>query len=158
METFLPLLAAFVGAIGGLVVALLTTRSQRERLESELAFQRTKFEDELSHQRERLKAEFAVEESVEAALRHFLGLHLPYRSFQMIRHHIGGFQSNELRQLLVRAGAVRFMAADGTEMWALRERVADDFKHGRWKLDDSPLNKESTEDLFPGAFDNKTDY
>jgi len=44
------------------------------------------------------------------------------RSFDVIKHHIGGFEDDELRQLLVRAGAVRF-APKGMEMWGLYERT-----------------------------------
>ena len=76
----------------------------------------------------------------------------------MIRHHIGGFEANELRQLLVRAGAVRFMAADGTELWALRAHVSDAFKFGRWKHSETPRNKVADSELFPAAFNDPTQY
>ena len=112
----------------------------------------------LRGEREKLRAEYAVEMSIESALKDFLSLNeFPYRSFEMIRHHIGGFEANELRQLLVRAGAVRFMAADKTELWALRERVSDEFKRSRWKLAKAPLNKVAASELFPGAFSNSSD-
>lgn len=107
----------------------------------------------------RYRAEFATELSVEAAIRHFLSLHhLRYRSFPMIRHHLGGFSSNELRRSLVRAGAVRFMAADGTELWALRSRVKRDFQESQWKHPESPLRKVPLSELFPGAFEDSNDY
>ena len=153
MEVWIPVLSAFLGAVGGAIVAVLSVRAQRDTLAREIEFQRAKFTQELEHQRERLKAEFRVEESVEAALRHFLSIDPKYRSFQMIQHHIGGFESNELRRHLVGAGAVRFMAADGTEMWALRERVGDEFQLGRWRLTDAPSNKVSASELFPGALE-----
>jgi hypothetical protein len=157
--TWLPILSALVGALGALIVAILTIRSQRQKLDAELLFQRQKFEEELATQRARLKAEFATESSAETALRHLLELyHLPYRSFPMIRHHIGGFEANELRKLLVRAGAVRFMAADGTELWALRERVVDDFKHSRWKHPQAPQNKVPDSELFPAALKDPTQF
>ena len=131
-----------------MVSALLVFSIQRKKL---------RIETELQHKR--LAEEFGVERSVESALRHFLGLyHLPYRSFQMIRHHIGGFESNALRKHLVRAGAVRFMAADGTELWALRENVADQFKHGHWKHRDSPMNKADPDELFPGVLNDPKQY
>jgi hypothetical protein len=95
----------------------------------------------------------------EAVLRQFLELHhLRFRSFPMIRHHIGGFPANDLRKHLVRSGAVRFMAADGTELWALRERVIDEFRHSMWKLDQSPLNKASIDELFPSAFKSPDEF
>lgn len=142
MEMSDPVLIALIGAVGGFVSALLVFSTQR-----------TKIRNDFEAQRKRLAEEFGVERSVESALRHFLGLYqLPYRSFQMIRHHIGGFENNELRKHLVRAGAVRFIAADGTELWALRENVVDQFKHSQWKHPDAPLNKPAAHELFPLAF------
>lgn len=154
VEVWVSVLAAFVGLAGGVVTTLMSLRSERRKVRDELAFQHTKFEEEIASQRAALKAEFGTEESAEAAIRHFLDIHeLPYRSFPMIRHHIGGFEKNELRRLLVRAGAVRFMAQDQTELWALRDRVADHFKHGRWKHPDSPRNKVRDDELFPAVFE-----
>jgi hypothetical protein len=157
--SWLVVLAAMVTALGTVVAAVLALRSQREKLEAELTFQRTKFEAELETQRSRLRMEFATEESAETALRHLLELHqLPYRTFPMIRHHVGGFEANELRRLLVRAGAVRFMAADGTELWALRTRVSDDYQRSRWKHPEAPQNKVDEAALFPGAFNDPKQY
>jgi hypothetical protein len=130
LKDWLPFLAALIAALATISVAVLTIRSQREKMNVELLFQRKKFEEEMEAQRAKLKAEFATETSAEIAIRHLLELHhLPYRSFPMIRHHLGGFEANELRKLLVRAGAVRFMAADSTELWALRDRVQEDYKN-----------------------------
>ena len=126
---------ALAGAITGLVVSYLTIRFERERLH----------------------AEFKTERSVEAALTAFLGLpQHPYRSFPMIQHHIGEFEENELRQHLVRAEAVRFAAADGTEMWAPLQRVESEFQEGRWKLRAAP-KRPPNESLFPGAFTDSAD-
>ena len=47
----------------------------------------------------------------------------PFRTFAIIRHHIGGFEDDELRRILVRAGAVRFVSKNDIEVWALRESV-----------------------------------
>ena len=108
---------------------------------------------------QRLRTEFATETSVENAIRHLLEIsELRYRTFPMIRHHIGGFEPNELRRLLVRSGAVRFMAADGTELWALIERVSDDFRYSRWKHKDTPLNQPAPSELFPGSFKDPSQY
>ncbi|WP_171132522.1 hypothetical protein [Ruegeria sp. HKCCA5014] len=159
VEVWVPVLAAFCGLAGGVFTTLLSLRSERRKVRDELEFERTKFEEEIASQRAALKAEFGTEQSAEAAIRHFLDIYeLPYRSFPMIRHYIGGFENNELRRLLVRAGAVRFMAQDGTELWALRDRVADHFKHGRWKHPEAPRNKVPDEDLFPGVFDKEGEY
>lgn len=157
-EVWVPVLTAVIGLIGGIITAVLTLREERRKFRDELSFERSKFEQEMIAQREALKAEFGTEQSAEAAIKHFLGIYnLPYRTFQMIRHHIGGFESNELRRLLVRAGACRFIAQDGTELWALRERVADHFRMGRWQHPDSPMNKVEESRLFPGAFNSESE-
>lgn len=148
-----------MGAFGGLLAALIPLRIQSSKFAREIEFQREKLERELVAERQALFAEFGTEQSVETALSHYLGIsELPYRSFPMIRHHLGGFESNELRRLLVRAGAVRFMAADGTELWALRDRVAEDYSRSRWKHPDAPLNKTTDDQLFPGAFSDPTQF
>ena len=151
LATLIP--AAVTAALVTLVGTLIGHVQQRNKFEREMEFQRRKLQEELQAQRARLVADFGTEISAEGAIRHLLELtELPYRSFPMIRHHIGGFDANELRKLLVRAGAVRFMAADGTELWALRDRVSEEFKHGRWKHPHAPLNKPLESQLFPTAF------
>jgi hypothetical protein len=47
------------------------------------------------------------------------------RSFDEIEKKLGGFDGDELRKLLVRAGAIRFEGRDATEYWGLRERNED---------------------------------
>lgn len=50
------------------------------------------------------------------------------------------------------------MAADGTELWARVSRVDQDFRCGRWKLVDVPLNEVDKGDIFPGAFSDSEQY
>jgi hypothetical protein len=47
------------------------------------------------------------------------------RSFTAIQQRLGGFNEDELRRLLVRAGALRFEGNEGQEMWGLRQRNQD---------------------------------
>ena len=81
----------------------------------------------------RLMHELRLQFRTEALLRKLLKHHKwELRSFEAIQHHVGGFEENELRQSLVRAGAVRFYR-DGKEMWGLLERTwqgleVDDYK------------------------------
>jgi hypothetical protein len=49
-----------------------------------------------------------------------------WRSFEVIKHHLGGFDDNELRKILVRAGAIRTKSDDGKEVWGLLDRVRKD--------------------------------
>jgi hypothetical protein len=159
MEPWISFLSALVGASAALLISIIPIRWQRLKFEAEMDFQRRKFEEEVRDRQARLEAEFATELSAETAIRRLLEIHhLRYRSFDIIRHHIGGFDSNALRQMLVRAGAVRFSAADGTEIWALRERVAEDFRLSRWKHPQAPQNKPTPTELFPAAFHDPKQY
>jgi hypothetical protein len=91
----IPAIAAGASIFG----AVLAAREQRKKLAAELSFQRRKFEEEITAQREKPMAEYATETSVEKAIIGMLSLsELPYRSFPMIQHHLGGFKSNELRR------------------------------------------------------------
>jgi len=67
-----------------------------------------------------------TEHMAERAVRHFLA-HKGYtdRSFNLLRKRIGGFEEDELRRLLVRAGAVRYIRPDGSEWWRLIEREGE---------------------------------
>ena len=83
--------------------------------------------------RHRLMHELRLEFRTEALLRKLLQ-HRKWelRSLDAIKHHVGGFDDDELRRSLVRAGAVRFYR-DGIEMWGLLERThqgleVDDYK------------------------------
>ena len=49
-----------------------------------------------------------------------------WRSFEIIKHHLGGFENDELRKILVRAGAIRTKSKDGKEVWGLLHRVRED--------------------------------
>lgn len=46
------------------------------------------------------------------------------RTFTVLNHYIGGYDPDELRKILVRAGAVRVTSKDRREMWVLRSRMA----------------------------------
>ncbi|MGZ5491592.1 MAG: hypothetical protein ACXWE6_12760 [Nitrososphaeraceae archaeon] len=58
------------------------------------------------------------------------------RSFDHLRTKLGGFEEEELRKILVRAGAVRFIRRDSQkEYWCLVERLQE--KYNKDKLPDS---------------------
>jgi hypothetical protein len=44
------------------------------------------------------------------------------RSFELIKYHLAGFDDNELRKILVRAGGICFKSSEGNEMWGLLSR------------------------------------
>jgi hypothetical protein len=84
---------------------------------------RQQFRNQLELLRQQHKVEFMAEETA----RHFLS-HKGFtdRSFETLRNHLGGFDDDELRKILVRAGAVRILRDDGSEWWRLLSRM-DEF-------------------------------
>lgn len=70
-----------------------------------------------------LKAQFKTDFVAEETARHFLS-HEKYtdRSFDVLKKHLGGFSDDELRKILVRAGAIRTYRHDGSEWWRLLSR------------------------------------
>jgi hypothetical protein len=76
-----------------------------------------------SAQASRLKREFRSETMAEAAVRQLLSSpKWEKRTFENIKGKIAGFQDDELRKILVGAGAVMFKKDDGTELWGLLSR------------------------------------
>ncbi|MDF1781230.1 MAG: hypothetical protein P1U67_08050 [Alcanivoracaceae bacterium] len=105
-----PALAAFLGTVlgailGGAISFLLNAQQHRYQL---------------SALREQNKVDFMAEETA----KHFLS-HKSYtdRSFDTLQKHLGGFSSDELRKILVRAGAIRTYRDDGSEWWRLLSRM-----------------------------------
>ena len=114
METALfTLLGTF---IGGLISYLL---------------QRQQFKQQLKLSQEANKTEFMAENTAQ----HFLS-HKAYtdRSFETLKMHLGGFDDNELRKILVRAGAIRTIRKDGSEWWRLLERM-DEYIESKQRKD-----------------------
>jgi hypothetical protein len=103
METIL--IAALSSFLGGLLPYLL---------------QRKRFNHELQLKQEEIKTEFMAETTV----RYFLN-HKSYtdRSFTTLKSYLGGFEDDELRKILVRAGAIRTFREDGSEWWRLLSRM-----------------------------------
>ena len=81
---------------------------------------------QLANQLRMLQEQHKVEFMAERTARHFLS-HKSFtdRSFETLRNHLGGFADDELRKILVRAGAVRIYREDGTEWWRLLSRMEE---------------------------------
>ena len=47
------------------------------------------------------------------------------RSFVTLKNYLGGFEDDELRKILVRAGAIRTFRDDGSEWWRLLSRMEE---------------------------------
>lgn len=68
-------------------------------------------------QERKLQKEYQLQDSAERVARALLSDPTwRLRSFKVIRHHLGGFEENELRKILVRCGAIRFMSKSGQEL------------------------------------------
>ncbi|MFZ6014461.1 MAG: hypothetical protein ACOYXT_29245 [Bacteroidota bacterium] len=78
----------------------------------------------LVHERKLKQEEYKTEFMAEHTAKHFLS-HKSYtdRSFETLQKHLGGFEDNELRKILVRAGAIRTFREDGSEWWRLLSRM-----------------------------------
>ncbi|MBX3588593.1 MAG: hypothetical protein KF796_18340 [Ramlibacter sp.] len=81
---------------------------------------RQQFANQLRMLHEQHKTEFMAEETA----RHFLS-HKSFtdRSFETLQKNLGGFADDELRKILVRAGAIRVYREDGSEWWRLLSRM-----------------------------------
>ncbi|MEW7989986.1 MAG: hypothetical protein AB2724_10950 [Candidatus Thiodiazotropha sp.] len=74
-------------------------------------------------QEERLKKELKTEFMAEKVAKDLLSNEKwEKRTFEAIKKRLGGFDDNELRKILVRAGAVRFEGSNGEELWGLISR------------------------------------
>ena len=101
-STFSALLGALVG--GG--ISYLLNRQQ--------------FSNQLRLAHELHRTEFMAEETARVFLSH---KSFTDRSFETLRKHLGGFEDDELRKILVRAGAMRVYREDGSEWWRLLSRM-----------------------------------
>jgi hypothetical protein len=137
------LVAALVGALASVAASVIAYWVQSAKLRHE-------FKQDVAQIRTSFMAETAARELLTQYDK-------PFRTFVMIRHHIGGFSDDELRRILVRAGALRFMSESGIELWALYDRVRnykaswDSKPHNYlsvWKLPAEPASPPA-EELFP---------
>ena len=87
------------------------------------ALNRQQFANQLRLAREQHRTEYMAEETARAFLSH---KSFTDRSFETLRKSLGGFEDDELRKILVRAGAARVYRDDGSEWWRLVSRM-DEF-------------------------------
>jgi hypothetical protein len=73
----------------------------------------------------KLRREFVLEFAAERLAHELLKTRWRLRSFELIKLHLGGFEDDNLRQILVKAGAIRFRSKSGFELWGLLERTED---------------------------------
>ncbi|HEX8166252.1 MAG TPA: hypothetical protein VF601_10760 [Beijerinckiaceae bacterium] len=73
----------------------------------------------------KLRRDFGVEFAAEKLAYDLMMTEWRLRSFDLIKLHLGGFEDDALRKLLVRAGAIRFRSKSGYELWGLLQRTRD---------------------------------
>lgn len=98
-------LTSIITAFGTALVTALTSFFMQER--------RIRFEFA------QMQTEFMAEQVAKQLLEHEKWQR---RSFQTIKYRLGGFDDDELRKILVRAGAIRFENKEGKEYWGLINR------------------------------------
>jgi hypothetical protein len=96
------IIAAIVSIITAIISSILTYRVSHR-----------------NHMRE-YKLAYQVEELILKFLNH---PNWRFRTFKTIKHHIAGFEDNELRKILVSVGAIKFNDAEDIEIWGLFDRV-----------------------------------
>ena len=84
---------------------------------------------------EELKTEYMAEQTAKHFLEH---KSFTDRSFDTLRKHLGGFEDDEVRKILVRAGAIRTYRSDGTEWWTLLERIPEKIERIKSKKGKDP--------------------
>jgi hypothetical protein len=114
-DILITMLTAFATAA---VTGLITFLIQERRLSKELG-----------RVREIYKTEYMAEQTAKVFLNHEKHRN---RSFDVLKKHLGGFEDDELRKILVRAGAIRnYRKEDDAEMWTLLERSQEYHKNLR---------------------------
>jgi hypothetical protein len=104
---------------------------EREALRQTLEQERKLNDARLDYEREKLRELTRTQFMAEEAIRDLLKCEeFPLRTFETIRNRVGGFDGNDgddLRQLLIRSGAVRFRSKSSPkkELWGLVSRNRD---------------------------------
>ncbi|HVZ43357.1 MAG TPA: hypothetical protein VHA82_06060 [Ramlibacter sp.] len=112
MDPTNPLWHTFSALLGALVGGGITYLLNRQQLKNQLEVMRAQH-----------KTEFVAEETARMLLSH---RSFTDRSFEALQRALGGFEADELRKILVRAGATRVYREDGSEWWRLVARM-DEF-------------------------------
>lgn len=124
---------AFVGSVITLVFSTLKLRQSERNSTLLLQQSERKLREEVNQaaiaqrlSEEAFQRQYQLEFAVERVARELLmDEDWRLRSFKVIAHHLSGFGEDELRKILVRAGAIRFDSEAGQELWGLLDRNRD---------------------------------
>ncbi|WP_101757262.1 hypothetical protein [Oceanicoccus sp. KOV_DT_Chl] len=109
---WIKFMGVFISALISALIALIVSRRNSDAAEN-------RFKTELEQAERKLRSEFALEHSLENAIQTLMSKGFALRSFSLIRHHIRGFEDDELKQLLVKSGCICFKVIKGKEYWGL---------------------------------------
>ncbi len=144
-------MGAIIASIISGLIALYVARKSSDDAEIRLRA-------ELQQAEVRLRQEFAMESSMEAAVRSLMRKGFALRSFRLIRHHLRGFDDDDLRKILIRSGCICFKVIRDMEYWGLlseNEELLKDRKLMEQKglrffdLDDADDEAETDEERAP---------
>jgi len=110
--------SGILGIIIGSLISLIT----------DFVLQKGRNKHEIKVLKERNKNQYAAEET---ALHYLSDPRYSDRSFEVISKKIAGFKDDELRQILVRARAIRGFDENGKEWWRLLSRNAESTKSAK---------------------------
>ncbi|MCZ6676545.1 MAG: hypothetical protein O7E52_04770 [Candidatus Poribacteria bacterium] len=111
--------------MSGTIIASAITAAITAILTGTIAFliQERRLRRDFALDREKLRTEFMAEQVAKELLE---SDRWEKRSFDAIKSRLGGFSDDELRKILVRAGAVRFRGQNAEELWGLMSRNRSD--------------------------------
>ena len=129
-----PIVTIIASVIAAAITALAIFITQERRLKKDFEMQNIKFKNEFEMMEKKFKKDFELDRDrirtefmAEQVAKKLLNLRERKRSFNAIKKRLGGFEDNELRQILVRSGAIRFEAkSGGEEFWGLLENNEED--------------------------------
>lgn len=153
-----------VGAISAVATVIVANRragidvkiaDAKASIDRDLVTLKAAFDKELAEQKDRIdhKTVFAAERVAHELM---MDSTWKWRSFKIIKHHLGGFDDNELRKILVQAGAIQVTSKSGEELWGLLdrnrmyigvERLSQDPQRKAKIIDDSTETKVEKYDL-----------
>jgi hypothetical protein len=117
------ILVALVGGLVAVATAIIaarqSTRQQARQFELDLEKLRQEVAADFHRDRDQYRTQFMAEQVAMQLLQEPAFI---LRSFDQIKKRLGGFDDNELKRILVRAGAIRFEGLNGKELWGLLSR------------------------------------
>jgi hypothetical protein len=132
-EAAAAIIAGAVALLGSLITLRISNRALKQ---SEHQLRQEAGQAAKAHHlsEEKLRREYQLEFAAERVAHALLeDIRWELRTFSTIKRHLGGFADDDLRKLLVRAGAIRFYSKSDVELWGLLER-------NKWKLGTDALD------------------